>query len=66
MKKNVLKPSQRYYLHRKIRECGYRVDARTRTVYVPQIPPPHLLPADVVKYFERLGWSNYNIQTEIS
>ena len=38
-----LKPSQRYYIHRKLREQGYRVDARKRTVYVAVNTPPRTM-----------------------
>lgn len=35
-----LPSSQRYYIHRKLRELGYRVNARERTVYIPSNTPP--------------------------
>lgn len=35
-----LTSSQRYYIRRKLRGLGYRVNARERTVYVPANTPP--------------------------
>ena len=35
-----MKPSQRYYIHRKLRALGYRVNAQKRTVYVSALTPP--------------------------
>lgn len=55
------KDNRRYYLHRKVRGNGLKLDAFARTVYVVfdivELPPP------VVELQEKF---HYAIQTEIS